>query len=86
MEQRNDINSGWIPVSEYLPEEPKCMDLPDLEDIGEYVEYIVMIEGAKEATTLIYVGDGEWCDEMTFYKVIAWMPLPKPYVVPVLSD
>jgi hypothetical protein len=64
--------TGWIPISERLPEEPPQGKLP---------EYIVTIHGASEATTLIYAGDGYWWDpiEGERYAVSAWMPMPEAY-------
>lgn len=76
----------WIPVSEELPEKPKenCdyYFSPIRSKNVKAEEYIVMIDGAKIPTALFW--DGEyWFDETTCskipYKVIAWMPLPKPY-------
>ena len=41
-------------------------------------EYLVVIRGAKSATTLFYE-DGEWWDGVdTYYPVALWMPLPEP--------
>lgn len=67
--------TGWIPVEEQLPPEPEdgMVDYDDLE------EYIVMIDGAHRPTFLAYAGDGEWYEDGEFYRVCAWMPLPKPY-------
>lgn len=48
----------------------------------EPMEYIVMIKGGANATTLLY--DGRlWFEEdeegwQTYYKVTHWMPLPNP--------
>ena len=55
----------WIPVSE-PPEEQK--------------EYIVMIKGAAEATTLLFDGS-YWFEEdkggwVNYYAVTHWMPMP----------
>ena len=59
--------------------------LPDEKDVWEYIEkysyapeFIVMIQGSCDATTLQY--DGElWSDEYgNTYNVTHWMPLPKP--------
>ena len=71
------INDGWILCSVKMPEEPEI----GMRDIECLQEYNVMIEGADAATTLYYAGDGEWYDFITesFYKVIAWQPLPEPY-------
>ena len=65
----------WIPVEERLPEVPER--LPD-----EYCpEFNVTIKGAERATTLKYRWDGTWFDDYgTVYNVIAWQPLPKPYI------
>lgn len=74
--------TGWIPVSERLPKEPKnpideeegAYDLPNL------IEYNVTIADAQEATTLYYAGDDVWIDNCgNYYHVIAWMPLPEAY-------
>mgnify|MGYP003291196795 CR=1 FL=1 len=71
-------DDGWILCSVKMPEEPET----GMRDIECLQEYNVMIEGADAATTLYYAGDGEWYDFITeaFYKVIAWQPLPQPYV------
>lgn len=70
---RNHINDGWIPVEEHLPKAPEMED--------EYPEFNVMIEGAKTPTTLQYSHDGVWVDDYgNAYNVIAWQPLPEPYI------
>lgn len=73
----------WISVNEKLPPEPvKQVDTLDkiMEAIEaeELVEYLVIIDGAKKATTLYYTGDGEFFDVVTqdLYPVIAWKELP----------
>lgn len=67
------MNDGWIPVEERMPEAPEMED--------EYPEFNVMIEGAKTPTTLQYSHDGVWVDDYgNVYNVIAWQPLPKPYI------
>lgn len=57
----------WIPVSE-PPKEP--------------MEYIVMIKGGANATTLLY-DDKQWFEEdaegwRTYYAVTHWMSFPAP--------
>lgn len=65
-------NTGWIPCSKRLPEEPPK---------DEYKLYNVTVEGDTEATTLGYVAGGIWIDDFgTTYNVIAWQPLPEPYI------
>ena len=77
------MQSGWIPVGERLPEKPTGQDWywssNQRKDIAAD-EYIVMIEGAKSPTTLHWTGE-EWMDiyDNEIYKIVAWMPLPKPY-------
>ena len=68
----------WIPVSERLPNEE--------EFINAYLrnkyaaEFIVMIKGANNPTTLYFTRNGKWVDEeWNAYDVIAWQPLPEPY-------
>lgn len=47
----------------------------------EYLEFNVMIEGAKTPTTLQYTHEGIWVDDYgNTYNVIAWRPLPEPYI------
>lgn len=77
----------WIPCSERLPEEPEEISTEEkfIEEMildGKLKEYIVMIYGADEATTLYYTGNNEWYDAISseYYKVVAWQPLPEPYI------
>lgn len=80
LRQRNRLESGWIPVTERLPEN------------GDYV--LMSFENFPLASTGYYVGNKEtggnwylanWVDEYTCLAndlfVNAWMPLPlpKPY-------
>lgn len=81
------IDEGWIMCSKQLPEEPEEIPTEDepVEEMildGKFKEYIVMIWGAAEATTLYYIGNNEWYDGIsgeTYYKPIAWQPMPKFY-------
>ena len=76
--QRKRLESGWIPVTERLPEN------------GDYV--LMSFENFPLASTGYYVGNKEtggnwylanWIDEYTCLAndlfVNAWMPLPEPY-------
>lgn len=67
--------TGWITVEEQLPKEPD----DGMIDMDGLKEYIVMIKGASVPTALYYAGGGEWYREGEFYKVLAWMPMPKPF-------
>lgn len=67
----------WIPVTERLPDK----------ELWEYqkkydqdnMEVLVMIKGAKEATTLYYDNDGDFNDENgESWLVTHWQPMPEP--------
>ena len=60
-------SSSWIPVTERLPEINVEVIVTDIETIGTYASW--------------YLGEGFWeCDNGKFNnRIIAWMPLPKPY-------
>lgn len=72
----------WIPCSERLPEEPD----PELIDMDIFPEYIVMIEDAELPTVLEYFGHGKWYREGIYYSVVAWMPLPEPYILQEMTE
>lgn len=58
--------SGWIPVSERLPEDGTYITTLDGELVGQEEPF----------TGMCGIENGKWDDEDC---VIAWMPLPKPY-------
>ena len=73
----NLTKTGWIPVSERVPE-----------DSGEYLVTVIDedVETYKHTGIAWYahpkdydVKEGDWRELMIDEKVIAWMPLPKPY-------
>ena len=58
--------SGWIPVSERLPEDGIYITTLDGELVGQEEPF----------TGMCGIENGKWDDEDC---VIAWMPLPEPY-------
>lgn len=85
VEQQPKVDE-WNPCSDgnNLPKEPETLPTEDdsIERMildGEFEEYVVMIYGAKKATTLYYLGNGDWYDELSgeCYRVVAWQPLPE---------
>ncbi|MSU01912.1 DUF551 domain-containing protein [Tissierella pigra] len=71
------LNDKWIPVSERLPEVRQYED-------GEPIEFIAMIKDAVVPTALSIDDNGSWFDMQRSisddYNVIAWKPLPEPYL------
>ena len=74
--------NDWIPVEEWLPKARQ-------HDNGEPIEFIAMIKGAGVPTVLSINEQDEWFsyDEMFYgegrynnYDVVAWQPLPEPYI------
>lgn len=72
----------WISVDDRLPiEEAKAHEQ---EWLGEYCEFLVMIEKGSLPTTLYYdLEENEWFRintalERETYEVTHWMPLPLP--------
>lgn len=74
--------NDWIPVEEWLPKARQ-------HDNGEPIEFIAMIKGAEVPTVLSINEQDEWFsyDEMFYgegrynnYDVVAWKPLPEPYI------
>ena len=64
--------NGWIPVSERLPEKNK--------DVITTVKYSGFMGMYGRWLKTAFIDDyGEWNGECIGGKVVAWMPLPKPY-------
>ena len=64
-------SNGWIPVSNRFPEED-----------GRYLVSGVWLSGKKAVGECDFsVSDG-YFDACWNFNVLAWMPLPKPYVLP----
>ena len=56
----------WIPCSERLPSEKGW--------------YLITVQGMNRFADMVYYyGNSEWAEISSKQKVIAWMPLPKPY-------
>ena len=63
----------WIPCSERLPEYDGEMYL--------VTDYCEQINRKRLHVSYCYVNrEGFWSDVPMGYKVVAWMPLPEPYV------
>lgn len=67
----------WIPVTERLPDEELWAYQ---ERYGQdNMEVLVMIKGAKAATTLYYDADGDFSDDNgDTWLVTHWQPMPEP--------
>ena len=67
----------WIPVTERLPDEEFWKYQKELG--YDKMEVLVMIKGAKTATTLYYDTDGDFVDDNgDAWLVTHWMHLPEP--------
>ena len=86
--------SGWIPVSERLPEEHDSMFIKFkgtkkwstamFERKSDEVIVTVVNDAGRTVTTSAHTTDGKWrCDLVRIhgYRIVAWMPLPGPYRV-----
>lgn len=74
----------WIPCSERLPKEKDAGILKKLgtSKRSEYVLATVEVKGERmTVTACTYDGKWDWNMKYAFpdYKIVAWMPLPKPY-------
>ena len=85
--------SGWIPVSERLPEERDSM-FARFKGTKKWSPYMYMkmsdevivtvVNDIRQTVTTAHTTDGKWnCDlvKINGWRVIAWMPLPEPYRV-----
>ena len=91
---RENMNDGWIPVEERMPEEhEEGTDIYDKNTLAVMDTEYHMVSNLVNVTVYDYenekyfVGadctfDGEWCNFGLVtgnYEVIAWRPLPEPY-------
>ena len=71
IEALSEPKTGWIPVSEKLPDKEKLVLVTD----NDSIEFGKLICGLFGGLWLIWVDDC-WTEAI---KVTAWMPLPEPY-------
>ena len=83
--ETNVGNNRWVLVSERMPNEEEKRQAYCRNHHGS--EFVVMIDGASRPTTLYLTMDGFWVDDKrAVYKVIAWQPLPEPYIGEKIKD
>lgn len=74
----------WIPCSEQMPKEKDAGILKKLgtNRLSDYVIATVEVKGER-MTVIIRTHDGVWHWDKKYafpdYKVVAWMPMPKPW-------
>ena len=90
-EEVEAIPISWIPCSERLPEEKDAGILKKLgtNKKSELVLATVEVKGERmTVTACTHDGKWEWNMKYAFpnFKVVAWMPLPKPYVEEVVKQ
>ena len=90
-EEVEAIPISWIPCSERLPEEKDAGILKKLgtDKKSELVLATVEVKGERmTVTACTHDGKWEWNMKYAFpdFKVVAWMPLPKPYVEEVVKQ
>lgn len=63
----NNLNGGWIPCSERLPEES--------------LNSVIGWDAYRERCCFVHYLGGRWIlgDDTETVKIIAWQPLPEPY-------
>lgn len=81
---RRDYEQKWIPCSERLPEEKDAGILKKLGTNKRSDDVIATVDVKGERMTVTAcTHDGKWDWNMKYafpdFKVVAWMPLPKPY-------
>lgn len=82
----NTLNDGWNDVKYMLPPNSSDYEMVDHHNYYDFCmdynvqEYLVMIKGATEPTTLYYIGNNIWYDteSVDTYTVTHWQPLPNP--------
>jgi len=70
----------WIPCSERLPEEDHWLGGSGRQFSDEVLVSVANYDDEDIWTYISQTIDGEWALELPSHcKIIAWMPLPKPY-------
>lgn len=91
--EAEEYNGGWIPCSEWLPEERDSIfaklkgtdkwDNEMFEKCSAVVNVTIADMNDNRITTHAMTKDGKWYSDLlrinTSYRVIAWRPLPQPY-------
>ena len=70
LENIEQLNNGWIPCTERLPEEATTYEVTEEVIVNSKKQYIVVHR--------LFGTEGQWILPPN-RKVIAWMPLPSPY-------
>ncbi len=82
--RKKQLNSGWIPVSERLPNEEECNKHKTDELSANYRKFLctIKIQDYESQTRELYFSEiWGWKYGAEDYNkyVIAWQPLPEPY-------
>jgi hypothetical protein len=68
-------DNGWIPCSEYLPDEPEPNPLLD----NKPLEFYLVTERNADYAFRAFWNGKSFTDGWSKLDVIAWQPLPQPY-------
>ena len=75
-----DADDGWIPVEDRLPEEDHWLGGSERQFSDNVLVSVINRDDEDEWVDISQTIDGNWTLELPRHcKIIAWMPLPKPY-------